>query len=213
MGSSKCEDVREDGSKDAAQANNAKKRLRELQKFAHAKCLRTPPVMEYRVAMFSDAGGSRNGFLGRNIGPGEVCSSSPRGFKRDLTKISSMNASLSTCSNEESRYFSSNAPLWVEDDVTHIVGHTNPLVYESTFDRARQAKRDWDWIFTRDQRTIDWELQREHVTNSRVGDANQKQPFQSIHSVVNLNALFAGFVFCLECIMKLAAVVSLRFLL
>ena len=39
----------EDGSKDAAQANNAKKRLRELQKFAHAKCLRTPPVMEYRV--------------------------------------------------------------------------------------------------------------------------------------------------------------------
>ena len=144
--------------------------------------------------MFSDAGGSRNGFLGRNIGPGEVCSSSPRGFKRDLTKISSMNASLSTCSNEESRYFSSNAPLWVEDDVTHIVGHTNPLVYESTFDRARQAKRDWDWIFTRDQRTIDWELQRGHVTNSRVGDANQKQPFQSIHSVVNLNALFAGFV-------------------
>jgi hypothetical protein len=196
--------------------DESKRRLSELRQFAHAKCLKRSALSELRLAIFADAGGSRSGFLGRIIGRGDVCSMSPHNRRGDLTKTpssrimpqtgTSNTTSSQLCSHEESRYFSRGAPLWAEDDATQLWSRgSNSLVYESSL-----IERG-DWIFTRDLDTIKWELQREQSMLYTSRDNDEKQRSGDRRLLLDFDSLFSGFVFALECVMRLAALFLIRF--
>lgn len=200
-------------------AEHKTNRLSKLRKFAHAKCLRRSPLFELRLAIFADAGGLRSGFLGRTVGRGEVCSMSPRKRQSDDPKRfpnrTAQNNSASSselCSHEASRYFSHGGPLWAEDDAIQSRGqHQNSLVFESRLTETDRVQAS-SWIFARDLNTIKWELRR-HQSNLNANRENHaQQGSRNSWFSVDFESVFTGLVVCLECIMKLAALFSLRFL-
>ena len=194
----------------------SKKRWSELREFAHAKCLRSSPLLELRFAMFADAGQVvRSGFLGRTVGRCQVCNMSPRHRMINMAIETSVMiggkhfANSVTCSREESRYFSPYAPLWVDDDAPqqHQGRGSDSLVYESRLiEKNYHGPRGGsDWIFVRNAETIEWELQRSQALLRARPESHEKQNPRLFFP--DLDTIFMWLAFGLECMMRLFALI------